>query len=332
MRPFRIEIAQSDIDDLHRRIDATRWPSEIPGSGWDRGVPLSYLKELTGHWRHGYDWRAAEAELNAFPQFITTIDGADVHFLHVRSPEPDAVPLILTHGWPGSFLEFLDVIEPLACDFHLVIPSIPGYGFSGPTRERGWDVVRVARAWAELMRRLGYERYGAQGGDFGSAVSTALGAVAPERVVGVHVNYLPTRPDPEAGIELSEEDRARLEEIRRLMANRPPYQALQATTPQTIGYALVDSPVGLLAWILDKFAEWSDTADSPFETIDRDRVLDNVTLYWLTRTGASAARIYYESHASLDPALRVDVPSAITMYPRDIEKTPRPWAEERYRN
>ncbi len=223
---------QADLDDLTARLSRTRWPNEIVDAGWDYGFPLARLKGLADRWRTRYDWREHEAGLNELPHFTTEIDGQNVHFVHVRSARPDALALVLTHGWPGSFLEFLDVIEPLARDFHLVIPSIPGYGFSGPTRERGWDVVRVARAWAELMRRLGYERYGAQGGDFGSAVSTALGAVAPERVVGVHVNYLPTRPDPEAGIELSEEDRARLEEIRRLMANRPPYQALQATTPR----------------------------------------------------------------------------------------------------
>ncbi len=204
--------------------------------------------------------------------------------MHVRSASPDALALVLTHGWPGSFLEFLDVIEPLSRDFHLVIPSIPGFGFSGPTHERGWDIVRVARAWAELMRRLGYERYGAQGGDFGSGISTALGAVAPERVVGVHVNYLPTRPVPDAGLRLSAADEARLDKVRQLMANRPPYQALQALTPQTIGYALTDSPVAQLVWIAERFAQWTDP-DSP---VSDERMLTDVSLYWLTATAASS--------------------------------------------
>ncbi len=294
IKPFRIDIPQADLDDLTDRLSRTRWPNEVADAGWDYGFPLARLKELAEYWRTGYDWREHEAKLNELPHFTTEIDGQNIHFVHVRSSKPDALALILTHGWPGSFLEFLDVIEPLSRDFHLVIPSIPGYGFSGPTHERGWDIVRVARAWAELMRRLGYERYGAQGGDFGAGISLALGAVAPEQVVGVHVNYLPTRPDPDADIELSETDEARLDKVRQLMANRPPYQALQAATPQTIGYALTDSPVGQLVWIAERFAQWTD----PRSPISDDRMLTDISLYWLTATAASSARLHHDDSAA----------------------------------
>ncbi|MFG2116185.1 epoxide hydrolase family protein [Streptomyces sp. NPDC048718] len=323
IQPFHIDIPQAGLDDLADRLARTRWPDEIDGAGWDYGFPLARLKELAERWRTGYDWRAHEAQLNELPHFITEIEGQRVHFVHVRSPRPDALPLILTHGWPGSFLEFLDVIEPLARAFHLVVPSIPGYGFSGPTRERGWDTARVARAWAELMRRLGYERYGAQGGDFGSGISLALGAAEPERVAGVHVNYLPTRPDPEAKITLSASDNARLDAVRQLMANRPPYQALQATTPQTLGYALTDSPVGQLAWIAERFAHWTD----PRAPIDDDRLLTNVSLYWLTATAASSARLHREAARRSEPC---PVPVGVAVFPHDITRSVRPLAERLY--
>jgi pimeloyl-ACP methyl ester carboxylesterase len=323
IRPFRIDVPQADLDDLADRLARTRWPDEIEGAGWDYGFPLARLRELAEYWRTGYDWRTHEAELNRLPQFTTEIDGQNIHFVHVRSSRPDALALVLTHGWPGSFLEFLDVIGPLSRDFHLVVPSIPGYGFSGPTRERGWDLTRVARAWAELMRRLGYERYGAQGGDFGSGISLALGAAAPENVVGVHVNYLPTRPDPDAGVVLSAEDEARLDRVRQLMANRPPYQALQALTPQTIGYALTDSPVGQLVWIAERFAQWTD----PRSRISDDRLLTNVSLYWLTATAASSARLHREAPRRSGPC---PVPVGVAVLPHDITRSVRPLAERLY--
>jgi pimeloyl-ACP methyl ester carboxylesterase len=323
IKPFRIDIPQSDLDDLTDRLSRTRWPNEVEHAGWDYGFPLARLQELAEFWRTGYDWRKHEAELNELPHFTTEIDGQNIHFVHVRSAKPDALALILTHGWPGSFLEFLDVIEPLSRDFHLVIPSIPGYGFSGPTHERGWDAIRIAKAWAELMRRLGYEQYGAQGGDFGAGISLALGAAAPEQVVGVHVNYLPTRPDPSADIELSESDQARLDTIKHLMANRPPYQALLATTPQTIGYALTDSPVGQLAWIAERFAHWTD----PSAPIDDDRILTDVTLYWLTATAASSARLHRDTPRQV---LACPVPVGVAVLPHDITQSIRPLAERLY--
>ncbi|MGX7674023.1 epoxide hydrolase family protein [Plantactinospora sp. DSM 117369] len=323
IKPFRIDIPQADLDDLTDRLSRTRWPNEVAGAGWDYGFPLARLKELVEYWRTGYDWREHEAKLNELPHFSTEIDGQNIHFVHVRSSKPDALALILTHGWPGSFLEFLDVIEPLSRDFHLVIPSIPGYGFSGPTHERGWDVVRIARAWAELMHRLGYERYGAQGGDFGSGISTALGAVAPEQVVGVHVNYLPTRPVPDVDVELSKTDEARLDKIRQLIANRPPYQALQASTPQTIGYALTDSPVGQLAWIAERFAQWTD----PRSQISDERMLTNISLYWLTATAASSARLHRDTPRRIEPC---PVPVGVAVFAHDITLSVRPLAERLY--
>jgi len=323
INPFRIDVPQADLDDLRDRLARTRWPNELAGAGWDYGFPLARLRELAEYWRTGYDWRAHEARLNELAHFTTEIDGQRIHFVHVRSARPDALALILTHGWPGSFLEFLDVIEPLSRDFHLVIPSIPGFGFSGPTHERGWDIVRVARAWAELMRRLGYERYGAQGGDFGSGISLALGAVAPERVAGVHVNFLPTRPEPAAGLELSDSDEARLAKVRQLMASRPPYQALQALTPQTIGYALTDSPVGQLVWIAERFAQWTD----PRSPISDDRLLTDVSLYWLTATAASSARLTRETPRRSEPC---PVPVGVAVFPHDITLPVRPLAERRY--
>lgn len=323
LTPFEIDIPQADLDDLTDRLARTRWPNELDGAGTDYGFPLARLRALADYWRTDYDWREHETALNELPHFTTEIDGQNIHFVHVRSSKPDALALILTHGWPGSFLEFLDVIEPLSREFHLVIPSIPGFGFSGPTHERGWDIVRVAHAWAELMSRLGYQRFGAQGGDFGSGISLALGAVAPERVVGVHVNYLPTRPDPDAGVALSDLDRSRLAKIEHLMANRPPYQALQAATPQTIGYALTDSPVGQLAWIAERFAQWTD----PRSPIDDERMLTDISLYWLTATAASSARLSRETPRQIP---RCPVPVGVAVLPHDITQSVRPLAERLY--
>jgi pimeloyl-ACP methyl ester carboxylesterase len=318
IKPFRVAVPQADLDDLADRLARTRWPNEVADAGWDYGFPLARLRELAEYWRTGYDWRKHEDRLNGLPHFTTEIDGQTVHFVHVRSARPDALALVLTHGWPGSFLEFLDVIEPLSRDFHLVIPSIPGYGFSGPTHERGWDTVRIARAWAELMRRLGYDRYGAQGGDFGAGISLALGAEAPAQVAGVHVNYLPTRPDPD--VEVSEADEARLEKVRQLIANRPPYQALQALTPQTVGYALTDSPVGQLVWIAERFAQWTD----PRSRISDDSLLTNVSLYWLTATAASSARLHHDAPRGSRPC---PVPVGVAVFAHDITQSVRPLAE-----
>jgi pimeloyl-ACP methyl ester carboxylesterase len=300
--PFRIEIPQAELDDLRNRLARTRWPDELPGVGWSRGVPLGYVKELAGYWGTAYDWRSWESRLNQYPQFTTSIDGANVHFLHVRSPEPGALPLILTHGWPGSIVEYLDVIGPLsdpaahggdpADAFDLVIPSLPGYGFSGPTHERGWNQYRIAGAWAELMNRLGYQRYGAVGNDAGSMISPELGRIDPEHVVGVHVTQIFSFPsgDPAELADLTPEEQRELGTLRWFYENKFSFNTLMSQQPQTLAFALLDSPVGLLAW----------NAQLLGEDLDADFALTNVMLYWLTGTAASAARLYYENaHASL---------------------------------
>ncbi|MGV9676576.1 epoxide hydrolase family protein [Nocardia sp. NPDC003482] len=341
---FEAHVTDHELDDLRARLAAARLPEAETVRGaepgprrWDQGVPLADLREVVEYWRTEYDWRSLEARLARIGQYRTTIDDLAIHFLHRRSPRADATPLIMTHGWPGSIAEFVDVVEELADPkdagapaFHVVAPSLPGFGYSGKPATTGWGIEKIAAAWVELMARLGYHEFVAHGGDWGGVITTVLGGRFPEQVLGIHTTTAQAPPGlPTDG--LTPAERAWAEETRDFWRYRAAYAKQQATRPQTIGYALVDSPVGLLAWILDKFAEWSDTNDSPFETISRDRILDDVTLYWLTRSGASAARIYYESHLALDPELRVDVPSAITVYPRDTEKCPQPWARERYR-
>jgi pimeloyl-ACP methyl ester carboxylesterase len=334
--PFRIDVPQADLDDLRERLARTRWPDELPGVGWSRGVPLGYLQQLADYWRSGYDWRAQEARLNRFPQFTTTIDGTGVHFLHVRSPEPDALPLILTHGWPGSVVEFLDVIGPLADPrahggdpadaFHLVIPSIPGYGFSGPTHQAGWTTDRVAAAWKELMARLGYQRYGAQGGDWGAFIAPELGRIDPEHVVGVHVNaatfgFIPFGPVGEEELAtFTDAEKARLDRLNRFLSEMNGYFQISATRPQTLAYGLTDSPVGQLAWIVEKFKEWTDSsAELPEDAVDRDHLLTNVMLYWLTGTAGSSARLYYENlHAAAWGKQPSPTPVGVAVFVEDV--------------
>ena len=334
IRPFRIEIPEAELDDLRDRLARTRWPGELPGQGWGRGVPLDYLRELAEYWRTGYDWREHEARLNELPQFVTEIDGTSVHFLHIRSAEPDALPLIMTHGWPGSIIEFLDVIEPLidprshggdpADAFHLVIPSIPGFGLSGPTSEPGWSARRVGAAFAELMSRLGYDRYGAQGGDEGAIISPDLGRAAPDHVVGVHVNaatvgFMPFPPLEDAELaELSEAERDRVARIAEFLDDEFGYARIQSTRPQTLAYGLTDSPVGQLAWIVEKFKAWTPGTKVPEDAIDRDRILTNVMLYWLTGTARSSANIYYEDKHSGAWPQPSGVPTGVAVSAHDI--------------
>lgn len=331
IRPFRVEVPQADLDDLRDRLARTRWPDELPGVGWSRGVPLGYIRQLAEYWRTGYDWRRQEAALNRFPQFTTTIDGQTIHFLHVRSPEPDALPLIITHGYPGSIVEFLNVAGPLADPrehgedptdaFHIVAPSLPGFGFSTPVRETGWEVGRTTRAFAELMARLGYDRYGAQGGDIGAGVTGRLAATQPEHVVGAHTNtdagalgmvgeFLPVPPH------LTDAERAEVEERRRRWDDEKGYLVLQSTRPQTLAYALADSPAGQLAWIVEKFKAWTDwMTELPEDAVDRDQLLTNISIYWFTGTGASAARFIYEAHhAGLDWIAPSNVPQGQAVF------------------
>jgi epoxide hydrolase len=338
IQPFRIDIPEAELDDLRARLARTRWPDQLPGVGWDYGIPLDYVRELAEYWRSGYDWRVHERELNAFPQYTTVIDGQRVHFLHVRSPEPDALPLILTHGWPGSVVEFTGIIgsltDPAAHGwdrgdaFHLVVPSIPGFGFSGPTSDRGWDVRRVARAWDELMSRLGYQRYGAQGGDWGSSISRELGVAHPDHLIGVHLNMLlPQVPD---GIsDLTKTERERVEAMQRFRTAGSGYYAIQSTRPQTLAYALTDSPAGQLAWITEKFGEWTDDG-LPDQAVDRDQLLTNVTVYWLTGTAGSSARLYYEvAHAAgWGRPTPSTAPTGVAVFPREIAPPVRRFAEQ----
>jgi pimeloyl-ACP methyl ester carboxylesterase len=328
---FRIDIRQVALDDLGERLERTRWPSQIPGIGWDRGVPVDYLRRLTEYWAHSYDWRAWEAKLNRFAQFTTRIDGQHIHFVHVRSPEPDAMPLVITHGWPGSIVEFIDILGPLtdpvahggdrADAFHVVAPSVPGFGFSIPLAEAGWNHRRIALAWAELMSRLGYGRFGAHGGDTGSVVSPELGRVAPEHVVAVHICGALRYPsaDPADFEDLTEVERRRLGEAERLRQVGTGYADIRSTRPQTLAYALNDSPVGQLAWIVEKFWEWTDPAKTlPDDAVDVDHLLTDVTLYWVTGTGASSAQLYYEVRAAGDePLERNDVPTGVAVFPTD---------------
>jgi len=308
IRPFRIDIPQSDLDDLHDRLARTRWAEDLPGVGWSRGVPAGYLKGLADYWRTGFDWRAQEAKLNELPQFTTEIDGQNIHFIHVRSPEADALPLILTHGWPSSIAEFVEVIGPLtdprayggdpADAFDVVAPSLPGFGFSTPVRETGWgNLFRVAAAWAELMSRLGYERFAAQGGDVGAGVTGMLAILAPDRVVGAHTNGPGPYPfGPPVEVDgLSDADKLRAERFNRFQQDGLGYLHLQSTRPQTLAHSLTDSPVGQLAWIVEKFKEWTDpAAELPEDAVDRDQLLTNVSIYWFTGTGGPSAHITYE--------------------------------------
>ncbi|WP_412539056.1 epoxide hydrolase [Longispora sp. K20-0274] len=334
IRPFRIDIAQADLDELAFRLGRTRWTNELPGVGGDYGVSLDSVKSLVEYWRDGFDWRAAEARLNAHPQFTTEIDGQNVHFLHVRSLEPDATPLILTHGWPTTVAEYLDVIGPLtdprahggdpADAFHLVIPSVPGFGFSGPTTERGWNRYRVARAWATLMARLGYDRYAVHGNDGGSLISPEVGRHDGEHVLGVHVTQIFSFPsgDPAELEKLSEEDSGKVAFLRWFYENMGAYDKLQSQAPQTLAHALADSPVGQLAWSAQLFGD----------AVSRDYILTNVMIYWLTNTAASSARFYYEdAHATDRPTEPTTFPLGLANFKNDFQSI-RPFAERDHHN
>lgn len=329
IRPFRIDVPQAGLDDLHDRLRRTRWPDEPAGIDWSYGVPVSYLRELADYWRTTYDWRAAETQINAFPQFTTEIDGQNIHFLHVRSPEPNALPLIMTHGWGGSIVEFLELIGPLsdprahggdpADAFHLVIPSPPGFGLSGPTRETGWSVARVAKAWAELMRRLGYDRYVAHGGDFGAMTSRALGLIDADHLAALHVTLIIDASATAENVDPSVPAEQRsLEAAYRYEYELSSYAAVQTTRPQLVAYGLTDSPIFLLAWLADLFQNWTDTNSVLEEAVDRDAFLTNVMLYWLTGTAGSSVRYYkegVESWGELEPAS--SVPTAVAVFPHD---------------
>jgi pimeloyl-ACP methyl ester carboxylesterase len=354
IRSFHIDVPEDDLAELRRRIAATRWPSKELVADRSQGVQLGPLQELARYWATDYDWRKAEAKLNALPQFTTEIDGVDIHFIHVKSAREDALPLIMTHGWPGSVIELLEAVGPLTDPtahggtaedaFDLVLPSLPGYGFSGEPTELGWDVGRTGQAWAKLMRRLGYTRYVAQGGDVGAGVTDAMGRQAPEGLVGIHMNLLVTAlgaPQPAD----TDEERAAADAITTFRTSGSGYFLEQATRPQTIGYAVLDSPVALAAWMLDHDTDAyykisrAFVDGQPVGNLTRDHVLDNITLYWLTGTGASAARSYWESYGAAAVATaagqappEVSVPVGFTTFPGEIWRTPRSWVEKSYPN
>jgi pimeloyl-ACP methyl ester carboxylesterase len=352
IRPFRIEVPEEQLAELRRRLAATRWPSRELVADRSQGVQLATIQALARYWATDHDWRACEARLNALPQFTTEIDGVDIHFIHVKSPHENALPLIMTHGWPGSVIELLEVVGPLTDPtahggraedaFDLVLPSLPGYGFSGEPAEVGWDPGRVAPAWAELMRRLGYTRYVAQGGDVGASVTDAMGRQAPDGLVGIHINLLVTAlggPQPAE----SEQERAALEALTTFRTSGFGYFLEQATRPQTIGYALLDSPVALAAWMLDHDTDSYEKISrafvdgQPAGNLTRDHIVDNITLYWLTGTGASAARSYWESGRAQALAAgqappEVSLPVGFTTFPGEIFRAPRSWVDKAYPN
>jgi pimeloyl-ACP methyl ester carboxylesterase len=348
--PFRIAVPDDDLADLRRRLARTRWPEPECVDDWSQGIPLDYTRELAAYWADGYDWRAREALLNRFDQFTTDIDGLDIHFIHQRSPHDDAFPLIITHGWPGSIVEFHKVIEPLTDPtahggraedaFHVVCPSLPGYGFSGKPTRTGWGVGKVAEAWETLMTRLGYDRYGAQGGDWGAAVTTAIGRNAGDNhrsrnggdinhCVAIHTNMPLGFPTGGMDNPTAEEQEA-LKAAEHYRKWDSGYSKQQSTRPQTLGYGLVDSPVGQLAWIVEKFWAWMDCDGHPENVLTKDELLDNVMMYWVTGSGASSARMYWESFNGFGPLDRVELPTGVASFPKEVLRAPRSWCEPTY--
>ncbi len=328
---FEIRVDDTVLEDLRGRLAATRFPDQIEGTGWEYGTPIHYVRELVEYWREGYDWRAQEARLNQFDHFRTSIDGQSIHFIHARSSREDAFPLLLIHGWPGSIVEFLDVIPKLTDDFHVVAPSLPGYGFSEPTRTPGWDPTRIARAFMELMAGLGYDRYGAQGGDWGAQVATMIGALDPDHCAAIHLNMALVGRPKEEDVELTEEEQADLAAMQQFIREESAYSQEQGTKPQTLGVGLNDSPAGLLAWIVEKFRTWSDCDGHPENIFTKDQLLTNVMLYWVTQTITSSTRLYWElQHSQQRRAPVVEVPTGIARYPKEIIRFPRSWVERRY--
>ena len=342
MEPFEIHVPDSVLSDLSERLARTRWPEAETVSDWSQGIPLAYVQELCEYWREGYDWRAVEARINAMPQFVTAIDGVDIHFLHVRSPQEDARPLVLTHGWPGSIVEFLKVIGPLsdptahggdAADaFHLVIPTIPGYGFSGKPASTGWGVQRVAHAWAELMARLGYASYFAQGGDWGAGITVAIGLQDVEHCAGIHTNMPTVGPDRDTMDDLTEQEQDAIKAQQFYQDWDSGYSKQQSTRPQTLGYGLTDSPAGQAAWIVEKFYQWTDCQGHPENVLSRDELLDNVMMYWINACGASSARLYWESFGRGGGGGDITVPSGVSMFPKEIFRASKRWVERRFKD
>jgi len=339
IQPFRVHVSDEVLDDLRRRLRATRWPDAETVDDWSQGIPLAYVQEVCAYWSEKYDWRKGEARINEFPQFRTEIDGVGIHFLHVRSPHENALPLVMTHGWPGSVVEFLKVIGPLtdppahggdARDaFHVVCPAIPGYGFSDKPTSKGWGVRRVASAWSALMARLHYDRYAAQGGDWGAMITTCIGIQDPGHCAGIHLNMPIVPPDPATMGNLTPAEQSALAGMKHYQDWDSGYSKQQSTRPQTLGYALADSPAGQAAWILEKFWAWTDCDGHPENVLSRDELLDNVMLYWVPGAAASSARLYWESFSQppMDP---ISIPVGCSIFPKEIFRSSRRWAEKRF--
>jgi pimeloyl-ACP methyl ester carboxylesterase len=349
IRPFQVHVPDDQLADLRRRIAATRWPDPETVTDRSQGAQLAKVQDLVHHWGSDYDWRKAEARLNALPQYLTNIDGLDIHFIHVRSGRPGAMPMVMTHGWPGSVFELLKVIGPLTDPvahggkpeeaFDLVIPSIPGYGFSGRPQGAGWNPERIARAWDTLMHRLGYQHYVAQGGDWGAVIADVMARQAPSGLLGIHVNMPATVPadiaesllkGAPAPVGLSPEEKTAYQQMDNLYKKGSGYAGIMVSRPQTLGYSLTDSPAGLAAWFYDKFADWTDSGGDPERVLTKDEMLDDITLYWLTNTATSGARLYWENNANNFNAVDISLPTAITVFPGEIYQAPRSWAERAY--
>ena len=341
IRKFQLEVTDAVLDDLKKRLSMTRWPNKETPEDWSQGIPLGYMKELCDYWLHEYDWRAREERLNRFPQFITEIDGVDIHFIHLPSVHENARPLIITHGWPGSVVEFHKVIEPLADPtahggnaedaFHVVVPSLPGYGFSGKPEVTGWGIEKIADIWGELMARLGYDHYFAQGGDWGAMVTTHIGLQDKEHCDAIHLNMPVVIPDPNTMAELTPSEQASLMSMKFYQDWDSGYSKQQSTRPQTVGYSLVDSPSGQAAWIIEKFYQWTDCNGHPENAISRDELLDNVMMYWLSKSAASSARLYWESFKN-PPQEEVDIPTGCSIFPKEIVRPSERWIRKRFTN
>ena len=345
VRPFTVSIEDSTLDDLQRRLQATRWPEAETCDNWDQGIPLAYSQELATYWANKYNWRRCENTLNSWPNYLTGIDGIDIHFIHRRSSHPDAMPLIISHGWPGSVIEFSKIIDALAQPelhggdpadaFHVVAPSLPGYGFSGKPASTGTGVEKIGQMWGKLMARLGYERYVAQGGDWGSMITQSMGQTQTSHCAGIHINMPIVAPDPETMDDLSPLEQAALEGMAYYNEHDSGYSKQQSSRPQTLAYGLADSPVGQMAWIVEKFYAWTDCEENgvkhPEHVLSKDEILDNVMLYWLNNCAASSARLYWESFNSpnLDP---IDMPVGCSIFPCEIFRSSRRWAEKRFSN
>jgi pimeloyl-ACP methyl ester carboxylesterase len=343
--PFKIDIPASELEDLKLRLERARWPEKEPCDDWSQGIPLDYTRELARYWATDYDWRRFEKKLNDWPQFTTNIDGIDIHFIHRRSPHENAFPLIISHGWPGSIMEFHKIIDALADPtahggsaedaFHVVAPCLPGYGFSGKPSETGTTVEKIGRMWGQLMDRLGYSRYVAQGGDWGSIITQSMGLTETEHCAGIHVNMPIVAPDNDTMNDLTEAEQAALTDMGDYVENGSGYSKQQSTYPQTLGYGLADSPVGQMAWVVEKFYMWTDCEENgrrhPENILTRDELLDNVMMYWLNNAAASSARLYWESFngANMDP---IDMPVGCSIFPKEIFRCSKRWAEKRFSN